>query len=135
MTYLDQWKALSARTRGLVQAGQLHADYLAIRNSDAFGRDKYLRTQCSSILTAFAEFRKSFQHTLPPLALASLNNFVTNTGSLIEATDGSPDIRQNESGRRWCNLPRLTRRCPSSCQMYNSTSALAPNGHLRICNA
>ncbi len=43
MTYRDQWKALSSRIRGLMQAGQLHADYLAIQSSDSFGRGKRLR--------------------------------------------------------------------------------------------
>ena len=104
MTYLDQWKALSARIRGLVQAGQLHANYLAIRSSDAFGRDKYLRAQCSTILTAFSAFRKSFQHSLSPIALTSLDNFITNTGPLIEETGGSPDIRQE---RVWAVLVQL----------------------------
>jgi hypothetical protein len=30
MNYADQWKALSSRIRGLMQAGQLHAQYLNV---------------------------------------------------------------------------------------------------------
>jgi hypothetical protein len=102
--YLDQWKALSAHILGLVQAGQLHARYLAIRDSDSFGRARSLGDQCSGIFTALEKFRNGFHSALPPIALAALDTFAANTGPLIQATDGSPDLRQE---RVWASLVKL----------------------------
>ena len=39
MTYHDQWKALSSRIRGLMQAGQLHAQFLAVRSVQRWTND------------------------------------------------------------------------------------------------
>ncbi len=89
MTYRDQWKALSSRIRGLMQAGQLHADYLAIQSSDNFGRGKRLREHAEGVLTALQSFQDHFRHSLPPTALASIDKFVADTGDLICDTGGT----------------------------------------------
>jgi hypothetical protein len=31
MTYLDEWRAISSRIRGLMQAGELHARFLSVK--------------------------------------------------------------------------------------------------------
>ncbi len=89
MTYTDQWKALSSRIRGLMQAGQLHADYLAIQSSDNFGRGKRLREQCESVLNELRIFRDSFPHALPSAALSAINHFVANSTNVICDTGGT----------------------------------------------
>ena len=48
MNYVDQWKALSSRIRGLMDAAQLHAQYLAVNSGDSFGRGKYLRNRVNA---------------------------------------------------------------------------------------
>ena len=104
MTFLDQWKALAGRIRGLMQAGQLHADYLAIRSSDSFGRAKRLREQSASVLTALEAFRDRFRQSLPPEALTALENFVSQNSSLIRSTIDSPDLREESA---WAALVML----------------------------
>lgn len=101
MTYHDQWKVLSSRIRGLMQAGQLHARFLTVRTSDTYGRGKRLGEHVEGVLTALRSFRYCFQHSLPPAALASIDDFVAKTGGLIGDTTGPPDIR---NARVWAAL-------------------------------
>ncbi len=104
MTYRDQWKALSSRIRGLMQAGELDSRYLAIRTSDIFGRTKRLREQSESVLEALKSFRDQFQYTLPPEGLTSIDDFVANSGDLITETTGTQAFQQE---RVWAALVLL----------------------------
>lgn len=104
MTYSDQWKALSSRMLGLMQAGHLHAQYLKVGSSDAYGRGKYLLEQIESVLVALRSFREQFQHLLPPAALASIDRFVQKTGDLIGNTTGTPNSREESL---WASLVML----------------------------
>lgn len=104
MTYRDQWKALSGRIRGLMQAGQLHAHFLSVRASDSFGRGKRLREQAEGVLTELQSFRDCFQQSLPPAALESIDKIVESTGSWVGETRGTPDIQQE---RAWAALVLL----------------------------
>lgn len=101
MTYLDQWKALSSRIRGLMQAGQLHAQYLAVRSSDSYGRVKRLREQCESIVSALRAFRETFRELLPTPAVSAIDDFVAKTGSLVMDITGTTDQLQE---RVWAAL-------------------------------
>ena len=102
--YFDQWKALSSRIRGLIQAGQLHASYLSVRSSDSYGRAKRLREHSERVLSALESFQKQFQQALPPAALASIDNFIRQTGGLIRDTTGTQDSHQE---RVWAALVQL----------------------------
>ncbi len=104
MTYLDQWKALSSRIRGLMQAGQLHAQYLAVRSSDSHGRAKRLREQSESVVAALRVFRDSFHELLPQPAVKAVDDFVAKTGSLVNDTTGTADLVQE---RVWAALVLL----------------------------
>lgn len=104
MTYLDQWKALSSRIRGLMEAGHLHAQYLAVRSSDSYGRGKRLREQGERVLAALGAFRDSFQQVLPPPAVTAIDDFVARTGTMIHDTSGTPDSLQE---RVWAALVLL----------------------------
>ena len=104
MTYIDQWKALASRIRGLTQAGQLHADYLKVRSSDSYGRAKALRQQSASILTALEAFRDRFRQSLPPAALAAVENFISQHSSLIRNAIDNPDLREESA---WAALVML----------------------------
>ena len=104
MTYADQWKALSSRIRGLMQAGELHARYLAVRSSDTYGRARRLREQSESVVSALEAFRDRFGHALPPAALASIDDFIEKTGPLIRDANGTPESRAE---RVWAALVLL----------------------------
>src|SRR5271168_1886744 len=104
MTYLDQWKPLASRIRGLMRAGQLNTDYLAVRSSDSFGRAKRLREQSASILTALEAFRDRFRQSLPPAALAALVDFVSQNSPLIRNSIDTPDLREESA---WAALVML----------------------------
>jgi hypothetical protein len=104
MTYLDQWRALSSRIRGLMEAGHLHAQYLAVRSSDSYGRSKRLREQGERVLAALRTFRESFHQALPQPAVTAIDEFVRGTSTLISDTSGTPDSLQE---RVWATLVLL----------------------------
>lgn len=104
MTHLDQWKALSSRIRGLMQAGQLHAQYLAVRSSDSYGRAKRLREQSERVVTSLRSFRESFYQSLPVPAVNAIDDFVAKTGALVTDTPGTADLLQE---RVWAALVQL----------------------------
>lgn len=104
MTYSDQWKALSSRIRGLMKAGQLHAQYLAVRSSDGYGRGRRLREQIEGVLSALRSFRDSFHQLLPSVALVVIDDFVEKTASLIIEPSGMHDAIEE---RMWAALVSL----------------------------
>ncbi|MCP4747988.1 MAG: hypothetical protein GY874_17900 [Desulfobacteraceae bacterium] len=83
MNYADQWKTLSSRIRGLMQAAQLHAQFLAIESSDSYGTGKLLFEQIKYINIALRSFKDDFQQSLPPAALDATENIVEKTDNLI----------------------------------------------------
>lgn len=96
MNYTDQWKALSSRIQGLVQAGTLYAQYLRVRSSDSYGSAKRLREQSKDILNELLAFRVGFSESLPPAALAAIEKFRTITGPLIVNEAITPDAAQEQ---------------------------------------
>ena len=104
MTYHDQWKALSSRIRGLMQAGELHSHFLRVRSSDSHGVAKRLREQCEGVLTLLRTFRSDFEHSLPPTALVQTDEFLTRTGPLIVDTSGTAESLRE---RVWAALVLL----------------------------
>ena len=105
MIYLDQWRALSSRIRGLMEAGHLHVQYLAVQSSDSHGRSRRLREHCESILEALEAFRESFRQVLPPSAVTAIDNFLVRTGTLTRDTSGGPPDALRE--RVWAALVSL----------------------------
>ncbi len=104
MTYVDQWKALSSRIRGLMEAGSLHAQYLAVRSSDAHGRAKRLREQCERVLEALRAFRGSFYQVVPTSAVNAIDDFLAKTDPLVRDSNDTPGSRQE---RVWAALVLL----------------------------
>lgn len=94
MTFLEQWHALGSRIRGVVRAGQLHAQFLAVKNTDSYGRAKQLRDHCLSILVSLEQFGDSFSASLPPPAVDAINRCLSKEADIsvakllgIEASD------------------------------------------------
>jgi hypothetical protein len=97
MDYLDQWQAISARIRGLAKAAELHAAFLQVRDSDSFGRGKFLSVQCSEVFSAAETFVSTFRALLPPLAVKAIDSFINSRRSLFrEAVDG-PDTNEERN--------------------------------------
>jgi hypothetical protein len=105
MTYSEQWKAISSRIRGLMQAGQMHAQYLATKGSDFFSSYRDLQEQCKNILSAIQSFQEQFHQLLSPLAIDAINQFVSNNNNLITSGVGTPINKQQE--RLWATLVKL----------------------------
>ena len=101
MFYADQWKAISSRILGLMKAGQLHAQFLAVRSSDTYSRAKRLREHCVAVLTAIRHFRDQFQLSLPSNALACIDEFIRKADELTRDANGGPDAFQE---RVWAAL-------------------------------
>lgn len=104
MTYLDQWRALSSHIRSLMEAGRLHAQYLAVRSSDSYGRGNQLREQSERVLAELRTFRESFHQVLPPPAVTAIDDFINQNSTLISGTTGTPDSLQE---RVWAALVLL----------------------------
>src|SRR3984893_18692924 len=77
--YGDQWKSLSSRIHGPVQAGQLHAGIPV----DSFERAGRLREKGEGVLAELRSFRARFEHALPPKALEAIDKFVKTGGDLL----------------------------------------------------
>lgn len=105
MTYREQWEVLSGRIRGLMQAGELHARYLAVHRTDTFARWKRLRDQSRRVRTELQCFKNSFQTSLPPAALTAIDEFIENTTQLVDERGGTLDMKQE---RVWAALVMLS---------------------------
>jgi hypothetical protein len=96
MNYIDQWKALSSRIHGLVQAGTLHAQYLRVRSSDSYGSAKRLREQGKVVLDELLVLQTGFSESLPPAAISTIEKFRTTSGPLINSAASAPDAAQEQ---------------------------------------
>jgi len=105
MNYTDQWKALSSRIHGLVQAGLLHAQFMQVRSGDSYGAAKRLREHSESVLNEILVFREGFKDSLPIAACSAIDQFTTSTGSLITDVSGSHESLQE---RVWAVLITLS---------------------------
>jgi hypothetical protein len=94
VTYLEHWRALAARIRGLTDAGQLYAQFQTSSTSDSYGAGKLLGEQCGSVLGAVEEFAKTHERTLPPEAKAALGKFLGgHPGKVIRDMDAAREAR------------------------------------------
>lgn len=96
MNYTDQWKSLSARIHGLVQAGVLYAQYLRVRSSDSYGSSKRLREQSKDVLNEILSLQAGFRESLPLTAIAAIDKFLTTTGKLITDASDHGDSAQEQ---------------------------------------
>ena len=93
VTYLDQWRALSSRIRGLIQAGSLHTQFLTVNSSDTFKRATVLQHQCSGIVDALRIFRDRFNQ-LPFAATNAIDNFLVKVAPFNKGDSVGPGDRQ-----------------------------------------
>lgn len=101
MTYFDEWKFLSARIEGVLQAGDLHSRFLSIRSSDSYGRTGKLREQLAETFSALRTYRVTHNTSLPPIVRMAVDRFLGAAETLITDTSGTPDSREE---RVWAAL-------------------------------
>ena len=105
MNYADEWRLLSARIRALTNAGALHAQFLAVRSDDTYGRAMRLREQCQTLQETLQGFLERFRSALPPTAMTCLTDFFGKFDNLATDTSGSKESRQE---RVWAALVVLS---------------------------
>jgi hypothetical protein len=105
MNFVDEWEAIASRIHGLVRAAELHARFLAIRESDSYGRSRRLRHQSADVLSSIEGFRARFDAALPSSAASAIDGFLSGTAALIREAEGSPDSREE---RVWAGLVMLS---------------------------
>lgn len=99
MTYLDDWKALSSRIRGLMKAGQLYARFLAVNSSDSYRVGQRLYEQSQSVLSELQSFQDRFRQSLSPAALHSVDRLMERVSRITGGASTSTGLeRERERG-------------------------------------
>ena len=82
--YIEAWRAIADRIRGLSEAAQLHKSY----PQDSFGRVRGLRAHAQGILSSLGSYRDRFRQALPPEALATIDDLLKQVGDLLTMATG-----------------------------------------------
>ena len=87
MSYLAEWKAISGRIEGLIQAAKLHGQLLKVVSSDTYGGGRNLLSQTESIFNKLQVYATQFSESLPQLAKNTLDRFIQKNKSLFAQSD------------------------------------------------
>ena len=88
MSYLSQWKAILARIEGLLEAGKSFSQFLAVQSSDSYGTmKKILIPEAKSIFDELNKFQDSYNKSLPPVAVKSLDRFLSDSKHIFQANE------------------------------------------------
>jgi len=94
MTYVEEWRSLSARIRAFTRAANLYARFQQSNNADTYGGAKFLGDQSQKILATIATFTASHKAVLPSEAVKSLEGFLEgHQGKVIAGHESSREIR------------------------------------------
>ncbi len=74
MSWRTEWKAISNRISGLLEAGTFYFQDLDDKDAHSVG-EKELLPHAKSIFECILEFKKSYENSLPPLALVCLKRY------------------------------------------------------------
>ena len=79
MSWRTEWKAISDRIEGLLEAGRFFVQLWIARASDPYGTVKReLLPHARSIFQDIMAFKSNYISSLPPTAVASMERFLTN---------------------------------------------------------
>jgi hypothetical protein len=95
VTYSDQWSAISARIRGLINAAHLHARFLSHGSEDSFRRVQVLGEQSQSVFESVRRFRNDFTGSLSPAASLCTDNFLEQSRTFDAAKTASGASREH----------------------------------------
>jgi hypothetical protein len=90
MNFLDTWRLLSARIRGLTEAAKLDA-VLRPNAPSATGSTAYLFQQCDEIFRELADFNRMFADTLPKAAVSVLDDAARLHAPLVQSSAPEPN--------------------------------------------
>jgi hypothetical protein len=98
VSYVEQWRALAARIRGLARAGELYAQLKADRKDDPDGINGNLYKHCDSVLKTLKEFCRTFEAVLPLEARECLKAFLDEGGDKLIKNASSNKTRASRAG-------------------------------------
>lgn len=93
MSYLAEWKALSTRIQGMLQAGLLHSQLLAVRSSDDYSGGRHLLEQTTSVFEALQKFADQYSDSLPQPARETLQQFIKKNTDLFTMSGGTSNAQ------------------------------------------
>lgn len=96
MSHIERWVSLSARIRALGEAGQLFAQFQAVRATDDYNVGRYLAEQCRAILIEMDRFRAEFETVMPLDVNERLGNLLEDR--LAKVIRQENDERQAKAG-------------------------------------
>jgi hypothetical protein len=91
MTYLDEWRAISSRIHGLMQAGELHARFLSVKSADAYNRAGKLGEHCQGTLAALESYAATHEGKAPLSVLERIRKFANDHRVMITDVSGTRD--------------------------------------------
>jgi hypothetical protein len=95
MPTLDEWTALSARIRGLIEAARLAAAMLP-GTTDIYGAFRLLRQQATIVFTDLGEFAATLD-TSRGAAKSAIEGFVEHRTPLFTDESGTQEVRQSQA--------------------------------------
>ncbi len=88
MSWRTEWKALSDRIQGLLEAGRFFVQIWVGQSGDSYGAiKKELLPHARSIFETILRFRDNYQSSLPASAVLTLNRFIDNHQSYYSSQD------------------------------------------------
>lgn len=77
MSWQTEWKAISDRIEGLLEAGRFFVQLWVSQSSDSYGTaKKELLPQARLIFQDIISFKKTYEKSLPPTAINSIDRFI-----------------------------------------------------------
>jgi hypothetical protein len=95
MTYLDEWRALSARIHALVKASEIHSRHMAVNSGDTYARARRLIEHGQSTLEAVRIFGDRHKRLLSAPALTAINQLLEQATPLVK--DPASSTRQEQA--------------------------------------
>lgn len=92
MSYLEEWKSLSASIKGMANAGHLYAAFQAVNTEDTWGAGKFLRRQSAAVVKSIETFSKYYEIYLPDEPKKCIQRYLAETVALV-AMDETSDHR------------------------------------------
>ena len=76
MNYVDEWRNISARIKGLMEAGKLHAQFSSIYIDDPYNRKGQIESQCRYVFKGIQEYVNNFSYSIPAESKVVIDAFV-----------------------------------------------------------
>ncbi|MBW0005129.1 MAG: hypothetical protein JO216_16760 [Hyphomicrobiales bacterium] len=95
MTYFDEWRAISARIRGLAEAAELDSRYIAVTSWDGAGSWRFLRSQYLDVTSSLEAFGNDFSPQLALGAVAAIERTLPQIKKTLTDHNPTTDVQIN----------------------------------------